>query len=395
MNMKRATIFLLTLLSYITYGQNLVKNPGLENTGECPIVATDLEDIIDPWTNYFGSPDYYHMSCGNPGSVDSTNLAQPFDGSGFAGIAVYGDTGAYEREYLHGELKEPLEAGVFYRVTFYVRPVNNDDNGTSYGINNLGMFLSDQPLDSVPTERFYGVNPQVNAKDPIIAESYWTPVCGIYKAKGGEQNITIGNFFRDSETQVLPLTGAATPQKAYYLIDGIEVVENDLPQLPEDTIICVEERIDLHLEAPDVNIRWSDGSNGASFVVTEPGTYFATITSPACSYTDTIVVEPTNCVDCKIYAANAFTPNGDGINDEFIVSPSCVKHPTEEYFKSYHISIFDRWGQKVFEANDPSVSWDGSNVDGQGVYTYTIEYEFQVYRSTQTLVKRGTITLIR
>ena len=393
--MKRATILLLTILSYVTYAQNLVKNPGLENTDECPIVSIDLEDIIDPWTHYFGSPDYFHMSCGFPGSPTTTNLAQPFDGSGFVGLAVYGDTGAYEREYLHGELKEPLEAGVFYRVTFYVRPVNNDADGISYGINNLGMFISNSPLDSVPMERFYEVNPQVNSKDPIIGESYWTPVCGIYHAKGGERNITIGNFFRDSDTQVLPLTGASTPQKAYYLVDGIEVVENDLPQLPEDTIICFEERIDLHLEAPDVNIRWSDGSTGSNFLITEPGTYYATISDPACTYTDTIVAEPTNCVDCKIYAANAFTPNGDGINDFFEVSASCVKHPTEEYFKSYHISIFDRWGQKVFEATDPSISWDGGDDDGQGVYTYTIEYSFQVYRKTQTLVKRGTITLIR
>ena len=393
--MKKATIFLLTILSYLTYGQNLVENPGIENTGECPIVETDLEDIAEPWTNYFGTPDYFHMNCGFPGSATTTNFAQPFDGSGFVGIAVYGDTGAYEREYLHGELKEPLIGGVYYRITFYVRPLNNPTNATGYGINNIGMFLSQEPLDSAPTGNIYPVEPQVNARTPIIAESYWTPVCGIYKAKGGEKYITIGNFYEDFETQTIPLTGATVPQRAYYMVDGVEVLENDLPQLPADTIICIEERIDLNIQAPDVTVRWSDESTGSHFLITEPGTYYATISNPSCSYTDTILVEPTNCVDCKVYVANAFTPNGDGVNDEFVVSPSCVKHPTEEYFKSYHISIFDRWGQKVFEATDPSVSWDGNNVDGGGVYTYTIEYQFQVYRKTQTLVKRGTVMLIR
>src|SRR5690606_9656246 len=119
MNMKRATIFLLTIMSYLAYGQNLVKNPSIENTDECPIMATDLEDFAEPWTHYFGTPDYYHMNCGNPGSVTETNLAQPFDGSGFIGLAVYGDTGAYEREYIHGELKEALVKDQFYRITFY------------------------------------------------------------------------------------------------------------------------------------------------------------------------------------------------------------------------------------------------------------------------------------
>lgn len=395
MNMKRATILLLTIISYVAYGQNLVKNPSIENTGECPILFNKMKRTAEPWTDYFGSPDYYHMTCGNPGSIAETNLAQPFDGDGFVGLAVYGDTGSYEREYMHGELKEALVKDQFYRITFYVKPVNNDASSISYGVNNIGMYLSEQPLDSVPTERFYDVEPQVKATNPIVAESYWSSICGIYKAKGGEKYITIGNFFRDSETTVIPLTNALNPQKAYYLFDYVEVLENDMPQLPEDTIICEEERIDLRLEAPDVNIQWSDGSTGPNFLITEPGTYFARISDPACSYTDTIVVEPTNCVDCKVYAAEAFTPNGDGINDEFIVTPSCQNTPTNDYFRSFHISIFDRWGQKVFESTDPTVSWDGNNVDGTGVYTYTIEYQFQVYRQTQTLVKRGTITLIR
>ncbi len=65
---------------------------------------------------------------------------------------------------------------------------------------------------------------------------------------------------------------------------------------------------------------------------------------------------------------NVFTPNGDGLNDRF-----------EIYAKNsetYHLSIYDRMGMKVFESNSPDNTWDGS-IDGHtssGTYYYQFEY---------------------
>lgn len=391
--MKRICLFIIALCSANIWAQNLVKNASIENTGPCPIISNQIEFIAEPWLSYFGTPDYYDQKCGNPGSTATTNNALPFDGSAFVGLAMYGDTGsAYVREYLHGELKEPLDSGKFYRVTFYVKPVNNDSTGESYGINNIGMYLSKKPLDSVPDERIYKVTPQVVAKDPVIAETYWTSICGIIKAKGGERYITIGNFSDDISTQVVPLKNAANPRKAYYLVDYVEVVKNDIPQLPEDTIICVDQRIDLTINAPDVTVKWSDQSSGKNFIITEPGTYYANISTPSCSYRDSIIVKAANCNQCKIYVPNAFTPNDDGRNDVFQVfaedNDMCE-------LASFRMNIYDRWGKKVFESDDPEVGWDGKNIDKTGVFTYTIQYEYPFHRKTQTLIKKGTVTLIK
>ena len=51
---------------------------------------------------------------------------------------------------------------------------------------------------------------------------------------------------------------------------------------------------------------------------------------------------------------NAFSPNGDGIND--------IYKPKEGYqnIKVFHAYIYNRWGQKLFEWSDPATGWDGT-----------------------------------
>lgn len=391
MKMRTSAILILSLFTSLSWSQNLVENGSFENIGPCPILSNDLEDIIGPWTSFIGTPDYFHQSCGFPGDLGTTNNALPFDGEGFIGLNLYGDNGtSFNREYLNGTLTQPLEAGQFYRITFYVKPLNNDAAGKSYAMNSIGMLFSDTIIDTVPNDMLLDYQPNITAQDIIIAESYWTAICGVYKARGGERYITIGNFRNDINTQVLPLTGAVNPQESYYLIDHVEVVENDLPQLPEDTIICIDQRIDLTINAPDVTVQWNDGFTGKNFIVTAPGEYFVTITTPGCSYVDSILVEPATCDECKMYIPNAFTPNGDNKNDLFLVQASCA-----EEIIDYRISIFDRWGRKVFESNSLNVAWDGDGADHQGVYTYSIEYTYPLFRKSQTLTRRGIITLIK
>ncbi len=53
----------------------------------------------------------------------------------------------------------------------------------------------------------------------------------------------------------------------------------------------------------------------------------------------------------QIFIPNAFTPNDDGINDEFLIKGRGIG--------IYHISIFNRWGETVYEGNDAKLSWDG------------------------------------
>ncbi len=69
----------------------------------------------------------------------------------------------------------------------------------------------------------------------------------------------------------------------------------------------------------------------------------------------------------SIYIPNAFTPNGDGINDTF--------QPKGSGFTKYNLNIFDRWGTRIFQSNDLTNAWDGFLKGAHcedGVYTYKI-----------------------
>jgi gliding motility-associated-like protein len=119
---------------------------------------------------------------------------------------------------------------------------------------------------------------------------------------------------------------------------------------------------------------WSLG-NGASTVDSFPyyqyiipGTYFVYLIATnqfGCADTayDTIHVQT------GIYVPNVFTPNGDGQNDVF--------HVTAGGLQSYSIEIFNRWGERVFQADSPDIDWTGRSTSGvmesDGIYYYILK----------------------
>lgn len=396
--MKFRLILFAALLSLGVQAQNLVDNGSFENTGDCPFAdtsATNYGDFLEPWTFFGNKPDYYHP-CGFAGSDSATNNTLAFDGQGYVGLDVYGETapgsGRFRRDYIHGELKEPMDSGKFYRVSFYVMPLNNDATGYSYGVSNLGLLITDTVVDTVPSNFLIQAKPQVVETDVVDQTNHWTSICGIYKAKGGEQFVTIGNFKNDIQTQVTPLENATAPRYGRVMVDFVEVVENDFPQLGPDTILCAEDRIDLIISGPDISVQWQDESTNKLFVVTKPGTYSARISNGFCTYVDSIVIDGVFCNRCEIYAPTAFTPNGDGLNEEFTVIPNCDE---EGALLDYNIRIFDRWGRKVFESESPEISWTGRDADHQGIYTYTVEYSYKNELEVKTGVKRGFVNVIK
>ena len=104
-----------------------------------------------------------------------------------------------------------------------------------------------------------------------------------------------------------------------------------------------------------------------------------------CNQSDSIEVSPISL----IFAPNAFSPDGDGINDQFLVQG----HHIDEY----RIIILNRWGEEVYRSNDILTGWNGQKFnDGAdspiGTYTYRIEYS--VY-PIEELYEVGTVNLIR
>jgi gliding motility-associated-like protein len=108
-----------------------------------------------------------------------------------------------------------------------------------------------------------------------------------------------------------------------------------------------------------------------------------------CKNSDTVAVELIDeCTEDFIYVPTGFSPNRDGINDCFgIVSPPKLSE--------FNMVIFDRWGEKVFEAFDKNTCWNGTYKGADAMsdsYPYIIT--FKCYNG-KILSKKGTITIIR
>jgi len=150
--------------------------------------------------------------------------------------------------------------------------------------------------------------------------------------------------------------------------------------------------------AGGANYNWSPNTNLSCSTCTNPiaspsvtTQYCVTSVNGACSVTSCIIVTVES--DCKSNAdyttPNAFTPNGDGSNDEF-----CLKG-WSECTTSFHIAIFDRWGEKVFDSDNPSFCWDGKylGVDlNPAVFVFYIKAEIM---NMGTITKKGNITLLK
>jgi gliding motility-associated-like protein len=116
-------------------------------------------------------------------------------------------------------------------------------------------------------------------------------------------------------------------------------------------------------------------------------------TQYGCKASDTIGFRVVCDQQAQVFVPNAFSPDGDGLNDVLMVRGKGIT--TVRYFR-----VFNRWGQVVFErsniqVNDPGQGWDGK-INGlpaqPDVYVYTAEVQCT---AGGTFTYKGNVTLIR
>ncbi len=120
-------------------------------------------------------------------------------------------------------------------------------------------------------------------------------------------------------------------------------------------------------------------------------TYTATMNYGICSATDTIhinVVDPSEFACDRVFLPNAFTPNGDMINDEYGISNVVFLGDLKSF------EIFDRWGGRVFSTQNPDETWDG-RLNGKDMMPGMYIYKLRFSCDTEELSKAGSFTLIR
>ena len=169
----------------------------------------------------------------------------------------------------------------------------------------------------------------------------------------------------------------------------LEIFPYPIPKLISDTAICHNCSIELDAGNEFDTYLWNDGSSNRFLNISGAGIYTVEVSKNSCSISDTTRVYE---VEAWVYLPNAFTPNGDGLNDEFKVSD-----PTN--IIDFSMLIYNRRGEVVYQTSDMFEGWDGKHL-GQPAYheTYIWDVSYTYYNEFDILIavsKRGFVTLIR
>ena len=162
--------------------------------------------------------------------------------------------------------------------------------------------------------------------------------------------------------------------RSWVFVDDFAFICPSGPELGRDTTLCQVLPRTLEAGLGYERYRWQDGSTAPSLKVDGPGQYWVEVEVGACRLGDSLWLaeHPTQC-RCPVFSPTAFTPNGDGVNDDWQPQSACG-------YRSYRLQVFDRWGRQVFASEVPGQPWTGSNARGQplpgGVYTFVLTYGF-------------------
>jgi gliding motility-associated-like protein len=172
--------------------------------------------------------------------------------------------------------------------------------------------------------------------------------------------------------------------------------------IPEGNLILSEDSLILSTDVEIIDINWT--FNGSSlpesgYLVTpiESGYYEVSIQNEAtCSTSLNLLVEEpvifTVPEEISVWIPNAMTCGDDGINDVWGVFGELSNLDT------FTAQVFNRWGEKVFETEEPTMRWTGNAFDGShyvpdGIYLFTVKMKFR--GEIEQREYQGHITLIR
>ena len=242
---------------YVHTGKNLVPNPSFEETRACPKDCDYIGGVV-AWNLFPNfSADYFHR-CANVYQTDEyrrrfpreeiLNFSVPRNmfgyqeartGDAYAGISMC-------NEALAVKLLRPLAKDSIYKVEFFVSLADSSNVGTRY----FGMYISEAPIRIITDNQMlvseFILDEPLQIQNPpdrfLTDTASWTPITGLYTAKGGEQYITIGGFYayHDSLVQktldnrpLAKVYRSTEKQLGYYFVDDVSVVPYNEIWTPE------------------------------------------------------------------------------------------------------------------------------------------------------------------
>ncbi len=171
--------------------------------------------------------------------------------------------------------------------------------------------------------------------------------------------------------------------------DTIEFRPGELPKvaLGQDTVVCEETPLvikPIYSNNGDAFL-WSNGSVERQISIVHGGVYTVNASNECGMASDTISIRQ---IFCDIWVPNAFTPDGDGLNDVLKTLGNISR------LQSFTFSIYNRWGEQIFKTTNKYSGWDGTHKGNEcalGTYVYMLQYNIDGKPELQ----KGNVTLLR
>lgn len=239
----------------------------------------------------------------------------------------------------------------------------NEPSGINIGLD-ITQALCNTANGSITTTVSGGTQPYIYEWQPISAST------------ASLNNLAPGNYF-------LKVT-----DKNSCTENGSATVTNTNPlkiSIGHDTSICQGDKIILS-PGNFSSYTWQDNAATPTYTVLQEGYYFVEVSDEfGCTASDSIKI----VADCgDIFFPTGFTPNNDLRNDFFGPLGNL------NAIKDYSLVVYNRWGQLVFQSNDPFKKWDGK-VQSKNPQANTFVWVAKFTYKTQTnIVRKGTVTIV-
>ncbi len=206
--------------------------------------------------------------------------------------------------------------------------------------------------------------------------NYTSPIVWAYPATNTQYTVT------GSSSDGCTGSAVATIE----IIDGIELIasKNRDAECNNNVVELWASGADQYSWSPTSGLSSPNDAN-TNALVTKTTTYYVVGTKGTCKAVDSVTVNFYN--ENNFFIPNAFSPNDDGLNDCF-----SIKHQT--IFKEFYLTIYNRWGQRVFETDHSDFCWNGYFKDARaesGTYFYFLKSK----TSCGEINLKGDLLLIR
>jgi gliding motility-associated-like protein len=231
----------------------------------------------------------------------------------------------------------------------------------------------------------------------------WTPNVWISDPNSALVTVTpLGNI----SYIISAVNGVCAAASDTFTIRTIQPIPIEVNATPEKIVLGLTSTITAQIPGQIDSIVWTpdetlDCNNCPNPIAlpTATTTYTATIyyseNGITCTNSASVTIEVlNNCDQGIVFLPNTFTPNGDGLNDVFMIRG--IAATKINYFR-----VFDRWGKVVFSAgngqpNDPKWGWDGNDVNGLQLNPAVFVYMYEIECINGDVVTgKGNVTLVR